>query len=250
MDRKCTVRIGKVLISAFILLCITGLVALRIHAEHVRREAEQLQTEVLKLTPGVTTLQEVRAFVSRTERPAGYAGFDGPQCDETKCIVSVGPMAYVSGWNYPIFRRLGFLGIRPADYSAIVKVEGGIVRQVIAGTFYSTGPRRISSASVILVEQFSDADLASTLASDGQHGIALCNGVDSSESGVSIHYAMVGIATKQHPKRISLDLSCVTSSGECTDIREFFHPEDSPEYRAIIARHPAACYSKGKWFHP
>lgn len=68
----------KALTSVFLLLCIAGLFALRIHAEHVRRKGERLLTEVLTLTPGVTTLAEVRAFVSRTERPAGYAGFSGP----------------------------------------------------------------------------------------------------------------------------------------------------------------------------
>ena len=244
------VPIGKALASIFLLLCIAGLIAMRIYAEHVRRKAEQLQAEVLKLTPGVTTLDEVRAFVNRTERPPGYAGFSGPQCDESECMVSIGPMAFVKGWKYPVFRRLSFLGIRPASYHAMVKVEGGIVREVIARTFYSTGPRRISSTSVTLVEQFSKADLGNTSAIEEQHGIAQCKGDNRSESGISIYYAMVAIATKQHPRRISLDLSCVTSFGECTDVREFFHPEDSPEYRAIIAQPDAACYSNGKWFHP
>jgi hypothetical protein len=104
--------VAKALTSIFLLLCIAGLVVLRIHAERVRRKGERLQTEVLTLTPGVTTLVEVRAFVSRTERPAGYAGFDGPQCDESECVVSIGPMAFLNGWRYPIFRRLGFLGTR------------------------------------------------------------------------------------------------------------------------------------------
>lgn len=249
MDRDCMARIRKAL-TVFFLLCIAGLITLRIHAERVRRKGERLQAEVLRLTPGVTTLAEVREFVGRTERPAGYAGFDGPQCDESKCVVSIGPMAFVSGWQYPIFRRLGFLGIRPASYNAMVEVEGGVVHEVIASTFYSTGPRRITSTSVRLVEQFSDALLRSTGAIDRDHGIAWCSGVNQSESGVSIHYAVVGIATKRHPKRVSLDLSCVTSFGECSDIREMFHLEDSPEYRAIIERSDAACLSKGQWFDP
>jgi hypothetical protein len=95
--------LAKALTSVFLLLCIAGLIASRIHAERVRRKAEQLQTEVLKLTPGVTTLAEVRSFVSRTERPAGYAGFSGPQCDEAECVVSVGPMAFLKGWQYQTF---------------------------------------------------------------------------------------------------------------------------------------------------
>jgi hypothetical protein len=160
------------------------------------------------------------------------------------------PTAFVSQWEYPSFRRLSFLGIRPASYSAIVEVRGGVVRKVLAHIFYSTGPSRISSASVILVEQFTDADLHNTAVIDERHGIALCSGVERRVGDAVIHYAVVGIATKQHPKRISLDLSCVTSFGECSDIRKFFHLEDAPEYRTIIGRSDAACLPKGQWFHP
>jgi hypothetical protein len=243
-------RVAKALTSVFLLLCIVGLIALRIHAERVRRKGEHLQTEVLRLTPGVTALAEVRAFISRTERPAGYAGFNGPQCDESECVASIGPMAFVKGWQYPNFRRLAFLGIRPADYNAVVKVRGGVVREVIANAFYSTGTRRITSASVILVEQFSDIDLPNTAAMDKEHGIALCSGFDRNESGDGVRYAVVGIAAKWHPQRISLNLSCVTSFEECSDIRTLFHPEDSPEYRAIIERSDATCSSKAHLFYP
>jgi hypothetical protein len=242
--------VAKALTSVFLLLCIAGLIALRIHAERVRRKGERLLSEVLRLDPGVTTLAEVRAFVSRTKRPAGYAGFDGPQCDESECVVSVGPMAFLSGWQYSTFRRLGFLGIRPADYSAIVKVRGGVVREVIASTFYSTGARRITSASVILVEQFSNTYLSNTATMDNEHGIALCSGFDRNESGGGVTYAAIGIATKRHPQRISLDLSCVTSFEGCSDIRKLFHPEDSPKYRAIIERSDATCSSKAQWLYP
>jgi hypothetical protein len=240
----------KALILVFVLLCIAGLIASRIHAERVRRKGERLQTEVLTLTPGVTTLAEVRAFVSTTERPAGYAGFSGPQCDESECVVSIGPMAFVKGWQQPNFRRLAFLGIRPADYTAIVKVRGGVVREVIAGMFYSTGPRRITSASVILVEQFSDIDLPNTAAMDEEHGIALCTGFDQNKSGGGVRYAVIEIATRRHPQRISLDLSCVTSFEGCSDIRRLFHPEGSPEYRAIIERSDATCSSKAQPYYP
>jgi hypothetical protein len=243
-------RVAKALTSVFLLLCIAGLIASRIHAERVRRKGERLQTEVLTLTPGVTTLAEVRAFVSRTERPAGYAGFSGPQCDESECVVSIGPMAFVKGWQHPNFRRLGFLGIRPADYDAIVTVRGGVVREVIANVFYSTGARRITSASVILVEQFSDINLPNTPAMDKEHGIALCSGFDRNESGGGVRYAVIEIATKRHPQRISLDLSCVTSFEGCSDIRTMFHPEDSPEYRAIIERSDATCSSKAQLYYP
>jgi hypothetical protein len=243
-------RVAKALTSVFLLLCIAGLIALRVHAERVRRKGERLHTEALALTPGVTTLAEVRAFVNRTERPVGYAGYSGPQCDESECVVSIGPMAFVNGWQYPNFRRLGFLGIRPADYNAIVKVRGGVVREVIASMFYSTGARRITSASVILVEQFSDTDMRNTAAMDEEHGIALCSGFDRNESGGGIHYAAIGIATKRHPQRISLDLSCVTSFEGCSDMRKLFHPEDSPEYRAIIERSDGTCSSKAQWFYP
>jgi hypothetical protein len=243
-------RVAKALTSIFLLLCIAGLVVLRIHAERVRRKGERLQTEVLTLTPGVSTLAEVRAFVSRTERPAGYAGFDGPQCDESECVVSVGPMAFLNGWRYPSFRHLGFLGIRPADYGAIVKVRGGVVREVMADVFYSTGARQITSASVILVEQFSDINLPNAAAMDKEHGIALCSGFDRHESDGGVRYAVIEIATKQHPQRISLDLSCVTSFEGCSDIRTMFHPEDSPEYRAIIERSDATCSSKAQLYYP
>jgi hypothetical protein len=239
--------LAKVLTSVLLLVCIAGLIASRIHAERVRRKGERLQTQVLTLTPGVTSLTEVRAFVSRTERPAGYAGFSGPQCDESECVVSIGPMAFGKGWQYPNFRRLGFLGIRPADYVAIVKVRGGVVREVIATMFYSTGARQITSASVILVEQFSDTDVGNTAAMDNEHGIALCSGLNLTGG---LRYVAIGIATKRHPQRISLDLSCVTSFEGCSDIRNLFHPEDSPEYRAIIERPDGTCSSKAQWFYP
>ena len=250
MNRDRMTRIGKAIASILLLFCIVGLVALRIHAGRVRRKAERLHTELLTLTPGVTTLAEVRAFVSRTERPAGYEGFDGPQCDESECIVSIGQMAFVEGWGHPIFRGLGFLGVRPAHYDAMVEVRGGLVRKVIASTWYSTGPRRITSTSVILVEDFKDTFLRSAEVIDKDHGIALCSGVSRSNSGNDIHYADIGIATKKHPNRISLNLNCVTSFGECSDTQEFFHPEDSPEYRAILQRSNAACFSNGQWFSP
>jgi hypothetical protein len=241
--------VAKARTSVFLLLCIAGLIALRIHAQRVRRKGEQLLSEVLKLNPGVTTLAEVRAFVSRTERPAGYAGFDGPQCDESECVVSVGPMAFVSGWRYSTFRSLGFLGIRPADYHAIVMVRGGVVRKVIASTCYSTGTLRITSASVILAEQFSNPDPRNTATMDNEHGIALCSGFERNESGGGVNYAAIGMATRRHPQRILLDLSCVTSFGGCSDIRKLFHPEDSPEYRAIIERSDATCSSKPQWLY-
>jgi hypothetical protein len=159
-------------------------------------------------------------------------------------------MVFVKGWEHPIFRRLGFLGIRPADYNAMVEVRGGLVRRVIASTFYSTGPLRITSTSVILVEHFNDTFLRSTEVTDKDHGIALCSGVNKSDSGSDIHYADVGIATKKHPNRISLDLSCVTSFGECSGTQEFFHSENSPEDRAILQRSNVACLSNGQWFDP
>lgn len=241
---------AKAFAWVLLLLCIAGPIALRIHAGRVRQKGERLQTQVLTLTPGVTTLAEVRAFVSRTERPAGYAGFDGPQCDKSECVVSIGPMAFVRGWQHPNFRRLGFLGVRPAYYDAIVIVRGGVVREVIAQVFYSSGGRRITSASVILVEQFSDIKLPNTAAMDKEHGLALCSGFDRNESGSAVRYAVIEIATNRHPKRISLDLSCVTSFEGCYDIRTMFHPEDSPEYRTIIERSDATCSSKTQLFYP
>jgi hypothetical protein len=241
---------AKALISGFLLLCVAGLMALRIHADRVRRRGEELQAEALKLTPDETTLAEVRAFVSRSERPAGYAGYDGPQCDDSDCVVSIGPDAFLRGWDYPFFRRLGFLGIRPADYGAIVEVRGGIVREVIASMFYSTGTNRITSASVILVEQFSDADVRNTAAMDNEHGIAMCSLFDPNQSGTAIRYSAIGIATKKHPRRISLDLSCVTSFGGCPDIRSLFHSEDSPGYREIIGQPDARCSPKAQWVYP
>src|ERR1700729_3016792 len=75
-------------------------------------------------------------------------------------------------------------GIRPFDYTPIVTVRGGVVRNVIAKVFYSTGARQIVSASVILVEQLSDTDLPNTAAMDNdEHGIALCSGFDRNGSG-------------------------------------------------------------------
>ncbi|MGB8990122.1 MAG: hypothetical protein WCC37_26230 [Candidatus Sulfotelmatobacter sp.] len=243
-------RVAKALTSLFLLLCVAGLAALRMHAERVRRKGERLQAEALTLTPGVTTLGEVRAFVSRAERPAGYAGYSGPQCDESECVVSIGPMAFVKEWQHQSFRRLAFLGIRPADYSAIVRVRGGLVREVTVSAFYGTGSRQITSTSVILVEQLGDINLPGTAAMDREQGIALCSGFDRNESGVGVPYAVIGIATKTHPQRISLDLSCVTSFEGCSDIRTMFHPEDSPEYRTIIERSDATCSSKTQLFYP
>lgn len=126
-----------------------------------------------------------------------------------------------------------------------------MVRNVIAKVFYSTGARQIVSASVILVEQLSDTDLPNTAAMDNdEHGIALYSGFDRNESGGGVRHAVIGIATKRHPQRISLDLSCVTSFEGCSDIRTMFHPEDSPEYRAIIERSDATCSSKARPFYP
>ena len=95
-------------------LCIAAVVALRAYASRVEKKAERLQAEALRLTPGVATLDQVRAFATETERPEGYAGFVD-SCEQSTCTVSVGFMPFVN-WRNPLLRPLEVFGIRPADY--------------------------------------------------------------------------------------------------------------------------------------
>jgi hypothetical protein len=139
---------------------VSAVVVLRMYASSVQRRAERLQADALILVPGVTTLGELRAFVSRTERPDGYAGFDGPICDDSQCVVSVGPMAFVD-WKNPLWRLFAPFGARPASYHVIVEFADGRVRKVDYGVFYRARNDLILSGTVTLVQRFSPEDRCS-----------------------------------------------------------------------------------------
>ena len=210
-------------------LWVAGIIVLQFHATHVRQRGERLQLEVLKLTPGVTTLDEVRTFVSRTERPEGYAGFDGP-CDESKCIVSIGPMAFVHYWHGPLSRPLGVFGIRPVDYGAIVEVRDGIVRTVDSSVFYRAAHMRSLSVSVVLVDHFSADDLKHLSVSKPHPAYALCGGavLDASNDDQVGKVLQVWTATSETDERLTLNLSCVTSIRGCSDPSDLLELKNTP----------------------
>jgi hypothetical protein len=211
------------------------------HAAHARQQAERLQSEVLKLAPGVTTFNEVRSFVSRTERPEGYAGFDGP-CDESTCTVSIGPMAFIEHWHGPLSQPLGRLGIRPVNYAAIVEVRDGIVRKVDFSVFYRAGDRQIFSASVVLVEQFSSDDLRGTSVSKVDSAYAVCGGAMRGTNGDQVGKALlVGTATAKTNERITLNLSCVTSMHGCSDPADLLRTQKTSVPDLVSRSAPPEC---------
>lgn len=210
----------KSFLAYFVLLLalalVSAVVALRMYASSVQRRAERLQADALTLVPGVTTLGEVRAFASRTERPEGYAGFDGPLCDDSQCVVSVGPVAFVD-WDNPLLRLFAPFGVRPADYSVIVEFADGRVRKVVYGVFYKARSDLILSGTVALVQRFSPEDLKSSTVLVSHPAFAVCGGRDR-----RLHYQSVGIATDLTKERAHLNLKCVTSVLGCSDPGELF----------------------------
>lgn len=228
-----------VLLFSFVVLLVvlflSAIVLLRVHATRVQREAERLQADALILVPGVTTLAEVRSFVSRTKRPDGYAGFDGPICDESQCVVSVGPMAFVN-WENPLLRLFTQFGVRPANYSVIVNFADGKVRSVIYGVFYKARQDLILSGTVVLVQRFSSEDLNSSTVLAAHPAFAICEGQDS-----RLHYQIVGIATDLTRARVHLKLACVTSILGCTNPSELFQAGEIATSQSLTTGTPHQC---------
>jgi hypothetical protein len=217
-------RIFGYALFSIVVLCAAGIIALRIYVLRVEKKAERLQSEVLRLTPGVTTLAEVRRFVSGTERPEGYAGFDGPVCDESECVVFVN-QSTLDIWDNPLIRPLVVFGIRPADYNAVVNVNGGIVRRVVFGSYYRRGGNR-ASETVVLVQKFSPDDLRSPSVSKMHPGYAACRWPQ--QPGVQYdHNLIVGIATDRAAERVNLNLSCVTSFRGYPNAADHFRVENT-----------------------
>jgi len=209
-------------------LAIAGIAALRVHASRVAKQAERLESEVLRLKPGVTTLEELRSLVNRTERPAGYAGFDGPVCDESECVVSIGPMAFPQYWGSRIFRSLALFGVRPADYNAMVQVGDGLVRKVSFTVHYRASQDRILAASLTLVQRFSSSDLRSSSVSKAHPAFAICGDAIRAENGAQIgRYLILGTATDSTSERIRLNSACVTAVRGCSDPAELFQVENT-----------------------
>jgi len=240
LGAKRRIRVIALLISVAA-LSVAGIVALRIHAGRVAKKAERLQADVLRLTPGVTTLGEVRRFVNQTERPEGYAGFDGP-CDESACVVSVGQDAFLRYWGSPILRPLAVFGVRPASYVAIVLVGDGIVRKVSFGVFYQAARQQTFSGAVVLVQRFSSGDLHSSSASRAHPAFAVCGDALRAEGGVQIgRYLTVGTATDSTTERIRLNLACVTSARGCSGPAELFQLENTSIPDLIQHTTPPQC---------
>ena len=238
-------RFAVYLFISVAVLSISGIVALRVHCANVARQAERLQTEVLRLRPGVTTLDELRNFVSRTERPEGYAGFDGP-CNESECVVSIGPSA-----NAP--RRLSLFGVRSADYGAIVQVGDGIVRRVFFGVHYLAAHGQTFHVTLTLVQRFSSSDLRSSSVSKAHPAFAVCGDALRNENGIQFgQYLNVGIATDSTSERIRLNSTCVTSLRGCSDPAELFELENT-SVSDLLQQHIARCPSEnlawsGDWW--
>jgi hypothetical protein len=249
-----SLRFAVYLFISVAALSIGGIVALRVHAANVARQAERLQTEVLRLKPGVTTLEELRNFVSRSERPAGYAGFDGPVCNESECVASIGPSTFTQYWGNPVLQRLSVFGVRPADYSAIVWVGDGIVRRVIFGVYYVAAHDQTFDVTLTLVQRFSSSDLRSSSVSKAHPAFAVCGDALRTQNGIQIgQYLAVGIATDSTGERIRLNSACVTSLRGCSDPGELVQLETTSVPDLIQQGNPPRCPSEnlawsGDWW--
>lgn len=237
-------RIAAYGLSAIVALSLSVLAALRIHSVEVREQAEQLQASVLKLEPGVTTLQDVRALVDKTKRPEGYAGFDGP-CDLATCSVSIGPMAFTGFWHSRLSPLLGIFGVRPVNYGAILEVRDGILRKVDSSVFYLAGQKQIFSVSTVLVEHFSSEDLKSASALNNYPEYAICEGqILDDRSDQAGKFLRVATATAKTHKRIYLNLSCVTSRNGCSSPADLLQPQDARVSDFIPQATPPQCSSQ------
>jgi len=241
LGAKRRIRIAAYLLISVAALSVAGIVALRVHAGRVAKKAERLQADVLRLTPGVTTLGEVRRFVNQTERPEGYAGFDGPICDESACVVSVGQDAFLHYWGSPILRPLAVFGVRPANYVAIVQVGDGVVRNVSFGVFYQAARQQTFSGAVVLVQRFSSGDLRSLSVSRAHPAFAVCGDALRAD-GIRVgRYLTVGTATDSTTERIRLNLACVTSARGCSGPAELFQLENTSIPDLIQHTTPPQC---------
>src|SRR4051794_12992475 len=89
-----------VLVPVFLLVG-AAVIALRVYVTRIERRGADLQSRVLALTPGVSTLEEVRQMAEQTQLPISYYGGPKP-CDETDCEVG---LAIFTSWlssNYQL----------------------------------------------------------------------------------------------------------------------------------------------------
>jgi len=153
-------------------------------------------------------------------------------CNESECVVSIGPSVYTP-------RRLSVFGVRPAYYGASGDVGDGIVRRVFFNVHYLAAHGQIFHVTLTLVQRFSSSDLRSSSVSKAHPAFAVCGEALRTENGIQIgQYLNVGIATDSTSERIRLNSACVTSLRGCSDPAELFELENTSVPDLIQQRIP------------
>lgn len=209
-------RIGVYALTSLIGVFGVTAVALRVYVTRIEQKGADLQSRVLALKPGVSTLEDVRRLAEQTQLPTSYDG-RGKPCSDIECSVGLGPMTlWLWKQNQTLAWPFSIVGIRPTNYNAQIYVIDGYVRSVRFNVFQRSRPAHFVFSSVVLIQRFSRDDLR--FSSDGKH--ATCGGLWQGETGSVIDHLMVGIATESKAPPLPLELSCVTSVRGCRTASE------------------------------
>jgi hypothetical protein len=193
----------------------SGLCILMLHAYAVvdGKKGAVLEKQTLALQPGSTTLDGVRALVSRYGTPGDYVD----QCDEKECHVSMSSVSF--SFLHPRFdvKALRALGIRPADYETIIDVINGTVSRVEFSVFYRKTDGSWVRASTHVLDDFTNMDRCSNPGLFRHPEYAVSVREDKSRPGSLILDAGATKKARKDEYRSAqeLNLSCATSFRNC-----------------------------------
>ncbi len=192
------------------------LAALRVYVVVLRNRAETLKNQILALTPGKATLQDVHSFVRQYARPTDYVD----RCDASECHVSTGICAfYFAGFNNCELDNglLRLLGIRPARYVVGIDVVNGVVTRVAFHVSYRTTQGPWLSATTVVLDDFSRVDRCSNPGLSRHPDYAVDSGTFEADAGG--HFLQAGItphaSAEERRRAQTLNLACVTALRDC-----------------------------------
>ena len=197
--------------SLILVLCV---LAIHIFAVVQARKGVILERRALALQPGKATLQDLQMLVRQHGSPDDYVD----QCDEKECHVSMSAVSF--SFLHPSFdlKALRALGLRPANYAAIIDLINGRVERVEFSVFYRKRDGEWFRAATHQITDFSEKDRCENLALVRHPGYAVITGTN--DRRVPKMFINAGVSTRATAQEISraqsLDLTCVTSLRECT----------------------------------
>ena len=209
-------RIATAAVLTLALVVGALLAAFRVYVVVLRNRAETLKHHALALTPGKSTLQDVRHFVQLYGHPNDYVD----RCDTSECHVSTGICAfYFFGFtncdlNIMVLR---VFGIRPAHYVVGIDVVNGVVTRVAFDVSYRTTQGSWLSATTVVLDNFSGADRCSNPGLSRHPDYAVDSGTFDADSGG--RYLQAGVtphaSADERRRAQTLNLACVTALRDC-----------------------------------